>query len=1719
MGATAIKPPPGYVLDEPDIPDPPEGYVLDDTDLDQMPEALVDNKDKIRNSLYYSKQFGLPPETAYDLEPQLNQQVFGTEKLSDNPAKLFYEAFKQSLADKPAMMLKGAEVYTPGKALGMDSMLDKASVYLRSLQDPDTKEQLQKVASGKLWPTGDDKRWWQVEAKYLPEVINSWAVNVADQIPIMLTTIAGRMAGKVIGKPIGAAAGLATAAVTGGPDPSDVVTAPPVVAITSEVVKHLGGAAPLVAMEAGNFVDEADSLEIDRDIIEKYAKGYGLGSGAIEYAQWLWVLGRYSKITKPAQKTIMKEVLTHIGGSMFEGVEEVSQQGLQNFLMQKAVAEMKERHPEYQGQAPKITEGLKRSGQIGTGVAFITGMPGTGMTITQGALARRQQVKPETKKFLDEPSVAEVEQAAKVAQEPPKAKEAPIVPPKAEIAEPAAEKAVPAVAEKKPWEMTREEVSDLSLDEFNALDRQLAKEYGELIDKRVRGEELTASEKATYDKIVEFVDLLHENRKQYAAEIEARQKVADEAIRKGEPWKVTQKQYLANQITGYIDSDAYDEATTVAQLKKADVEQYSEIVDSFTDNAGRKIEIRESPEALKYVKVDAERQIVRDEKGNAVYQSVEEMKAKGLPTTGGDFIAVSDGKEVGSAFNSFGVPEILVNKEYQRSGIGKKLLQAYIAKWKPRRLGQSTPQGRNLAASLHKDIVQQALKQGKPVPRHVLEEYKSEEWAQEAISKVEAKPPEASIGAAAAGFVTQNKALERAVKQSAKTGQDRYVVQGETGKYTTRAEPPKKGHYTVVKPSGEMTFIKQASETAEAAFDYGEQIKWQEAFKGDLEKFQSKLTQKNADVKSIQDELFTMVKASGMTPAKVKSVLGLLRNIRPENQVKTNLKNLMKAISRATQYTEDQNRRLLTSAIRKQLKKAKPKKKEGILKGKFTADVQNKLDDIASHIDDDRDLMRAKMLKNMDAYDKGEIAYEEMRLANEQLSMRGIKGMTSQELLHVLENVKSLKEGGKTIRQAERDANTERVHGIRSAVMRVVTGDKGLKAGRQSVPRRQLATQAGFLEKLINWQYGWDNLLDKLSKLHKSEPYQSPLSQFGNEVHRAEALEAASTVKWMSQVRDAAARIFDAKTDSQINAELNRLTEETTLGPFANADGAEITLTLTRDQLIKKYMELQDPTLEATFIGGVNEDTGRSYGMRWTDEIIEAVQSELTSQEKAWADWQMAFYRRYYNSVNAVYRQVYGVDLPFNPMYSPINRDVDIEIPENVLLAKEAVHYASTVNGSLKSRQANVKALKFTSATQVLVNHILRMEHFKAWNDTMSDLRRIFGNPDIRRGIEQYHGMPILKTIDEFMQDMARGGVAREKINRTADTLRRNFTKAILGFKPAIALKQIPSVLAYSTEMPLGDFVAGVADFWADPVGHYKFLTENSSALKKRWGEGFERDIRFAMKQDWVKQLSGKTDVTRWFMGLIRAGDKFATMQGAWAQYQSQRKAGKSQEAAIAAAEDTTNRTQPTSEISTLAPGQRGGSLLKLWTMFQNQPNKYFRIIADNARNLKYHRGSPIKAAANIVTAWAVLPMLFQFIADAFRLKKEKQLQASLLGPINNLLIIGGLAKQMIGWATGELYEYQGTPIVSTTQKLQRGMTKTSKIIKDTASPASHIDMDDVVSAVEYFAEAGGQLAGVPTPYMVQAEKAVREGRAAELVFSRYSLKDEKKKSKRKAIP
>lgn len=969
----------------------------------------------------------------------------------------------------------------------------------------------------------------------------------------------------------------------------------------------------------------------------------------------------------------------------------------------------------------------------------------------------------------------------------------------------------------------------------------------------------------------------------------------------------------------------------------------------------------------------------------------------------------------------------------------------------------------------------------------------------EKAPEVKEKEVQAGVGAAAFGFPSQNKAIKKAQNLALKNNKTWYVVQQTGGKFAAQASKPQKGYFTLVKPSGEAVYIKQSSLTKEESFDYGEHLKQKEKFRSDLDKFKARLREKQENVKALQNELFDMVNASGMSRAKVKSVVGILRNINTKQNMKTNVKYLMKAISKASDYTEQENRRTLRQAIVKELKKAKPvKTMQKILKGKYTPEVQKRLDFIRNNAALNRDSVLGRMQVNMQRFEKGDISHAEMLEANSLLNLVGIKGMSSKEMLNTLENIRLLRHQGKLVHDAKIEAVKERRVKTQNRILEILTDKKGLKKGTLSLPRDLTEKKAGWISKVVRANSAWDNYLDYLSRFDKSKPYESDLNKLGDIVHEAEHKETLGIEEYIQKINDGFKQIFDLKTNRQAARKLRDLGKKNIdLGTFKNADGVEVVLSnRSKEEIIKKYMETQDPTLEETFRGGIKEiegEEGEPYGMRWTDKMLDAVRDNLTAKEKAWADWQLKFYQDYYNSVNKVYQKEFNIDLPHNLYYSPINRMAEQDKAEQLLLIEDVIRYASTTNPSLKVRVKNAVPLNWTSADSTLINHIIRMEHFKAWTGPISELRSVFNNKKTRKAIRQYHGADVLKHIDYALNQFARGGIDHVLVHNFVDKIRKNFTTAVLGVKPNIAFKQIPSLLAYTTEMPLTDFVKGVSKFWKNPISNFRMMKQLSPVFRERWGGGFERDIRFAMRKDYDKTIAHKENFRQWFFALIRTGDRLATAQGAYAKFLSERKAGKPVSEAMRSAEKSTNRTQPSYKLSTLATIQRSGSLWKLATMFMNQPNKYFRIASDNTRSFVYSRGSRLTALRNIALVWVVMPVLFEWIADAFQFKKEKMAVVAALGPFSYPLIAGQLIKNLALAGIGQAYGHKLSPIQTIPERFQRFIGYVRKIVGAGTDPTKDIKVDDLVKASETLAEASGYAVGIPTPYLVQAERAVRK--------------------------
>jgi hypothetical protein len=805
---------------------------------------------------------------------------------------------------------------------------------------------------------------------------------------------------------------------------------------------------------------------------------------------------------------------------------------------------------------------------------------------------------------------------------------------------------------------------------------------------------------------------------------------------------------------------------------------------------------------------------------------------------------------------------------------------------------------------------------------------------------------------------------------------------------------------------------------------------------------------------------------------------------------------LKEIATRAKQRKEEQTqRRKLKSSIKKMLSKTKVRKQAGKPVGKFTPEIQETLDLLRKASKAKRTEAEALLQQNIERYaETGEIppfrdeTGRNIVLENQTYSMiLGMDTMGIPELQELHDSIKSLIEEGRMLRGLKIFNQQSEAIRLAGEAVDIITGGKGLpediatvgvKAATKLVREGETLQQGiqrffGTIGKTI---VGWKDILDMLSRLDKtSKPGESALNQMGDVLEQKNAFKQGSA-KTIEQMKKMAYKAFGLDNDHQLIKQFMEDIKEIELGTFLNAKGQEIKLVMSKAEARKRWMELKDPTLEDTF----------TEGMGYTEEMIQAIKGILTPQDLKFADAQIDFYGKYYEGINKVYRELFGINLPRNELYSPIRREgfakgEDIGFGE---MLQEIHLRASVTSGSLKSRVKNLRTISLQGDIFTLERHIAEMEHFKAWAEKIRTLRAIFNNEEVRQAIKVYHSPKMLGMVDNFLSDFTRGGVELGQSMEAIDRLRGRFARSALAVKPNILIKQLTSFIAYSEAIPVTDFVIGVADFWKAPIENYRFLKQNSILLKHR-GQTMERDIKTAMKSDKFNTWRKNQNFLNSLMLNVQIGDQGAIVIGGHALYRYYRNQGLSQEEAIKKFEHFTESTQQSADLSEQSFWQRGGSFAKLFTMFLSAPNQYFRKEMGAIRNLLAGRGTKAQHAKTLAIYHVLIPMFFQWVSDLFTWDEDEQLRAVILGPLNGVFILGDMLDQGIRTALGLQRYANEIAIYGISGDASKAIDVTFDAIR-----GEDISDEDVYRAIRGLAGAIGGITGIPLKQLVDELKA-----------------------------
>ncbi len=853
------------------------------------------------------------------------------------------------------------------------------------------------------------------------------------------------------------------------------------------------------------------------------------------------------------------------------------------------------------------------------------------------------------------------------------------------------------------------------------------------------------------------------------------------------------------------------------------------------------------------------------------------------------------------------------------------------------------------------------------------------------------------------------------------------------------------------------------------------------------------------------------------------AVQTLEREDRGRKEILTKIKNvktfpdLDKALIRIEEIQEASARRFLKGEIKEALATAKVTKQAGKPVGKFDADTQELLDMARDAFRLSKEQAQTEIQANLREVGD-EIPTPQQALRNRMLSIAaGTDEATSSELAEALFTIQSLKFVGRLGNELRQMVRRRRNEAVVAKFVDVITGGKGLDPTARAIGVKDpdaAETLFGrvkvFIRGIEVGMVSWDDVMDMISRLDKtSKPNESFVSVFSDVFDVTEA-ERKGTRLANQEMRDMVVTSYGVTTEREIIDILRNSTKQESLGTFRLATGQRAEIIMSRSQARKKWMEMQDPTLQDTFL--------LEEGMGWTTEIMNAVENFLSTEDKKFAQAQLDFYREYYKGVNDVYRVIFGVNLPFNEFYSPIKRsDIDRDLGQGFGEFMHEINVRRQVtSGSLKSRVANLKPLELTSDTSVLTQHVAEMERFKNWVFKIRDLNMAFGDARVTQAIVENHGSLALKVIKGFIQDFTRGGVRKSALLSWIDQMRINFTRAALAIRPSILIKQLSSFPAFAVNVPTHEFVAGVFDFWfgkGGPIAKVKILRE-TEFLQAR-GQNIDRDIKAAIATDAYSAYRKTQSALNMTMLNVQLGDQGAIVVGGWALYRHVLKQTSSKEKALRAFGKISTKTQQSGDVDLQSFFQRLGAIGKLFTMFKSTQNQYFRLEIGAVRNYLAGREGLSQTAKTLAIVHFILPMLFQYVVDFFRFDPEHQRRAAIFGSLNGLFIVGDMLDFLLRSALGmKKYDPQ-VPITTVTRDGAKIIDALSKLQADDFTDEDMVNLMKGTAGLGGFAigqpveGVGDMFAGVRKLY----DGEYRDGLGGILGWSEFSLQDDSESS------
>lgn len=569
-------------------------------------------------------------------------------------------------------------------------------------------------------------------------------------------------------------------------------------------------------------------------------------------------------------------------------------------------------------------------------------------------------------------------------------------------------------------------------------------------------------------------------------------------------------------------------------------------------------------------------------------------------------------------------------------------------------------------------------------------------------------------------------------------------------------------------------------------------------------------------------------------------------------------------------------------------------------------------------------------------------------------------------------------------------------------------------------------------------RYTFDTIVRRLANRSKARVGESAMERRFN---TAKAVETSRGMRYVFSRKNLANYAKSFGLDNQAAVLDSMESDETTMLTFTWETGGEMVVDpLTGQETVADNRETHSVTLSKAQVRKRVMEWQRAVGRRalvkenmFTEELMQDMQDSLSAQDFEYINSQFQLYDELYRMVNSLYRKLRGTSLPYDEFYSHLftksGAEQQVSAIDTMLNdAKRPTFMVSATEMSEFKRAKGGRALKAVSDIFAMDKYINDMSHFMGHATLIDDTQKILLSKDIRAVMETQYGESMTKFIEGKVDEFRRGKLQREANSAFSwiDDFRLRMVKGVLAVNPKIGVKQLVSTFAYLSDVPVVDFMKGLADLpRAIESGDIYKLTE--SFFMQTRGDTYERDLVL------LKQLSENAKKGQWdfgkgtkfdhfLLGAMRLGDRGAIYAGGWALFKYDTEVRKMSEVdALRHFQEFTNKTQQSGDISQM-PGEIASPnpWVRLLTTFKQAQYQYFNQYMDTIWNAK--RMSPAEVGRKLFVYHAILPTVWQFAANAFRWDARDQLRALILGPAGELVIVGDALHNIVNWGWAKIY-------------------------------------------------------------------------------------------------